>query len=104
MNEKVLKVLEYNKIIEMLVAQANSDPGRKVCSQLLPMTDMNDITKAQTQTADAIARIFQKGSTSFGSNTDVSGYASPSRFPPWHRTGQPARSARCRQSRGGYES
>lgn len=74
MNEKVLKVLEYNKIIEMLVAQANSDPGRKVCSQLLPMTDMNDITKAQTQTADAIARIFQKGSTSFGSNTDVSGY------------------------------
>ena len=74
MNEKVLKVLEYNKIIEMLVEQANSDPGRKVCRELLPMTDMNDITKAQTQTADAIARIFQKGSTSFGSNTDVSGY------------------------------
>ena len=74
MNEKVLKVLEYNKIIEMLVEQANSDPGRKVCRDLLPMTDMNDITKAQTQTADAIARIFQKGSTSFGSNTDVSGY------------------------------
>lgn len=75
MNEKVLKVLEYDKIIEMLVAQAGSDPGRKLCKDLLPMTDKDEISKAQTHTADAIARIFQKGSTSFGSNTDVSGYA-----------------------------
>lgn len=74
MNEKVLKVLEYDKIIEMLVAQAGSDPGRKLCRELLPMTDIDEIGKAQINTADAIARIFQKGSTSFGSNTDVSGY------------------------------
>lgn len=74
MNEKVLKVLEYDKIIEMLVSQAGSDPGRKVCRELLPMTDIDEINKAQRFTADAIARIFQKGSTSFGSNTDVSGY------------------------------
>lgn len=74
MNEKVLKVLEYDKIIAMLVRCAGSDPGRKVCQSLLPMTDMGDIIRAQTQTADAIARIFQKGSTSFGSNTDVSGF------------------------------
>lgn len=74
MNEKVLKVLEYDKIIDMLVAQAGSDPGRKVCRELLPMTDKEEINKAQINTADAIARIFQKGSTSFGSNTDVSGY------------------------------
>jgi DNA mismatch repair protein MutS2 len=74
MNEKVLKVLEYDKIIEMLVSQAGSDPGRKLCRELLPMTDIDEIGKAQINTADAIARIFQKGSTSFGSNTDVSGY------------------------------
>lgn len=74
MNEKVLKVLEYDKIISMLVDQAGSEPGRKLCRELLPMTDMDEITKAQTHTSDAIARIFQKGSTSFGSNTDVSGY------------------------------
>lgn len=74
MNEKVLKVLEYDKIISMLVDHAGSEPGRKLCRELLPMTDMDEITKAQTHTSDAIARIFQKGSTSFGSNTDVSGY------------------------------
>lgn len=68
MNSKVLRVLEFDKIIYMLEEKASSDPGRQLCRDLVPMTDLSDIERAQTETADALTRIFQKGSISFGSN------------------------------------
>ncbi|MCM1048268.1 MAG: endonuclease MutS2 [Clostridiales bacterium] len=71
MNSKVLHVLEYDKIIEQLVEKATSTPGRKLCRELVPMTDLSEIKLAQTQTADALSRIFKKGSTSFGGNKDL---------------------------------
>ncbi len=72
MNEKVLQTLEYNKIIESLAEKAGSDPGRRLCRDLVPMTDLNEIELAQSRTADALTMLFQKGSTSFGGNKDVS--------------------------------
>ena len=74
MNEKVLRVLEYDKIIEMLADKASSDPGRALCRSLKPMTDLAEISLAQTQTKDALSRLFKKGSISFGSNKDL-GYS-----------------------------
>ena len=74
MNEKVLQTLEYNKIIDMLTEKADSDPGRKLCRYLKPYNDINVINEAQTQTSDALSRLFKKGSTSFGGNKDL-GYA-----------------------------
>lgn len=74
MNEKVLQTLEYNKIIDMLTEKADSDPGRKLCRGLKPYNDINVINEAQTQTSDALSRLFKKGSTSFGGNKDL-GYA-----------------------------
>lgn len=74
MNEKVLNTLEYNKIIGMLAERANSEPGRKLCMELKPFTDIAVINEAQQQTADALSRLFKKGSTSFGGNKDL-GYA-----------------------------
>ncbi len=71
MNEKVLRTLEYNKIINMLAEKANSDPGRKLCMELKPYTDISVINEAQQQTADALSRLFKKGSTSFGGNKDL---------------------------------
>ena len=71
MNSKVLHVLEYNKIIEQLVDKATSEPGRKLCRELVPMTDLEQINLAQSETADALSRIFRKGSTSFGGNKDL---------------------------------
>ena len=69
MNAKVLRVLEYDKIIRMLEAKASSDPGRQLCRELAPMTDREEIETAQTETADALTRLFQKGSgINFGSN------------------------------------
>ena len=68
MNEKVLRVLEFNKVIHMLEEKATSDPGRAICRSLVPMTDLAQIERAQEQTADALTRIFQKGSLNFGNN------------------------------------
>lgn len=65
MNQKALKVLEYDKIIQLLAEQATSDAGKKRCLELVPMTDKQLITDAQAQTADALSRIYRKGSISF---------------------------------------
>ncbi|MEZ3506942.1 MAG: endonuclease MutS2 [Lachnospiraceae bacterium] len=71
MNQKVLRVLEYNKIIERLTDKATSEQGRKLAAALEPMTDLEAIGKAQTETADALGYLFRKGSTSFGGNKDL---------------------------------
>lgn len=70
MNQKALKVLEYNKIIQLLAEQATSDAGKKRCLELIPMTDKQLITDAQAQTADALSRIYRKGNISFGGLKD----------------------------------
>lgn len=70
MNEKVLRVSEYNKIIDQLTAHATSDPGRKLCRELLPMDSLTEISRAQQETEDALSYLFRKGSVSFGSNRD----------------------------------
>lgn len=71
MNQKVLKTLEYNKIIDMLTEKADSEPGKKLCRKLLPSTDLEEIVKNQKLTEDALGRLFKVGSTSFGSNSDL---------------------------------
>lgn len=71
MNQKVLSTLEYTKIIELLTQKADSAPGKKLCNELLPSTDLEEIAANQKQTADALTRLFQVGSTSFGSNSDL---------------------------------
>lgn len=74
MNEKVLHTLEYDKIIVLLTDKASSEPGKKLCRNLKPMTDLSEIEDAQRETSDALLRLFQKGSISFGGNKDL-GYA-----------------------------
>lgn len=71
MNQKVLTKLEYHKIIDMLTDKADSQPGKKLCRELLPSTDLEEIRKNQIQTSDALSRLFKVGSTSFGSNSDI---------------------------------
>ena len=71
MNNKVLRVLEYNKIIDQLTDKATSEQGKKLTRALVPMTDQAKIAAAQTETADALGRLFRKGSTSFGGNKDL---------------------------------
>lgn len=71
MNEKVLHTLEFDKIIHLLTDKASSAPGKELCRKLIPMTDLSEIETAQKETADALSRLFKKGSTSFGGNKDL---------------------------------
>ena len=71
MNQKALKTLEYDKILLLLEEKADSVPGKKKCRELLPSVDLEEIEAAQTETADALTRLFRRGNTSFGNNYDL---------------------------------
>lgn len=71
MKFKSLQTLEYNKIIERLSAYASSDHAKKMAEELVPMTDINDINAALTETNDALSRIYAKGSPSFFGIKDI---------------------------------
>ena len=73
MNAKALHVLEYDKIIEKLTDHASSEPGRKMCRELVPSSDIKEIRANLAKTQDGISRIFRKGSISFGDNRDFTG-------------------------------
>ena len=60
MNEKVLSTLEYHKIILQLVEHADSEPGKKLCRELIPVTDISEIRTAQSETRDALSRLFKQ--------------------------------------------
>lgn len=71
MNTKVLKTLEFHKIIEQLKEEAASDLGKNLCAKLTPCTDLHEIKHIQRQTSDALTRIWQKGSVSFSGLHDI---------------------------------
>lgn len=71
MNQKALKTLEFDKIIHRLTEHAASVGAKKKCTELVPVTSLWEIERAQTQTADALRRIWQKGSISFGGIRDI---------------------------------
>ena len=68
MNEKALHTLEYDKIVSLLEARATSAPGKALCRELAPLTDLFEINTMQEETACAVG----KGSVSFGNTYDVS--------------------------------
>lgn len=72
MNQKVLKTLEFNKIVDRLVDKASSHPGKEMCRSLDPMIDLKEINVAQQETYDALGMLISKGGISFGSNKDLS--------------------------------
>ena len=73
MNEKALKTLEYNKIIEQLTEYASTEMGKAICRELHPSCSLEEIRRTQTETSDAVTRIRMKGSLSFGGVRDVRG-------------------------------
>lgn len=73
MNEKVLHVLEYEKILEQLAENASSTGGKELCKNLTPLSDIDEINRKQSETADAVSRIFAKGSVSFSGVRNILG-------------------------------
>ncbi|MBO4883630.1 MAG: endonuclease MutS2 [Lachnospiraceae bacterium] len=71
MNTKVLRTLEYDRIISLLTDEADSKPGKERTKALVPIRDLKEIETWQSQTADALSRVIKNGSTSFGGNHDL---------------------------------
>lgn len=71
MNQKALKTLEYYKIIDTLTEYASTEPGKRLCRELLPSCDYQEILQNQQETSDAVTRVRQKGSISFGGVKDI---------------------------------
>ncbi|MCR4891937.1 MAG: endonuclease MutS2 [Lachnospiraceae bacterium] len=71
MNDKVLHVLEFDRIIEKLESHASSERGKTLCRALRPYEDIHEIESSQTETEDALKRIFASGSISFSGIYDI---------------------------------
>ena len=71
MNSKVLKTLEFGRILEQLSEEADSNPAKELIRTLEPVRDLKQIEEWQTQTADALSRLIKSGGTSFGGNSDL---------------------------------
>ena len=71
MNTKALITLEYDKIIKKLETFASSTMGKKLCKDLLPSSDYEEILSAQTETKDALTRLYKTGYLSFQGLSDI---------------------------------
>lgn len=71
MNQKALKTLEYDKIINQLTEYAASPLGKDLCRSLVPSSDLEEIRTWQAQTTDAVTRVRLKGTTSFSGVRDI---------------------------------
>lgn len=71
MNEKALRTLEYNKIIQRLSELAGSSRGKELCNNLVPQHDLEDIRRLQKETSDALSRLIRKGSLTFHGIHDI---------------------------------
>ena len=71
MKERTLKILEYDKILQRLEGSAASALGKKKCRELEPSCDLEEIRKRQQETADALTRVYRKGSLSFSGVPDI---------------------------------
>ena len=72
MNERTIRILEFDKITAALSEHADSAPGRERCLALRPLTDRSEILLQQQYTKDAIDRYLKNSAVSFGACFDGS--------------------------------
>jgi DNA mismatch repair protein MutS2 len=73
MNEKTLRVLEYNKIIDILKDNTESSLGKELVSQIKPLTDIDEIENRQKETEEALELIIKRGTPPLYGIHDVRG-------------------------------
>ncbi|MDD2217999.1 MAG: endonuclease MutS2 [Eubacteriales bacterium] len=71
MNEKSYRVLEYNKIIQMLKEEVASEMTRKIISELKPSVDIKQIRDLCAETTEAVQVIVKKGTLPLGAFYDI---------------------------------
>lgn len=71
MNKRSLRILEYNKILNMLTEYATSPMAKRRCDRMKPQKDINIINALQEETRDALLRLHRQGNISFSGLTDI---------------------------------
>ena len=71
MEQKALKVLEYDKILKMLGERTASGLGRTLVESLLPSDDLHEVEYRLKETTDASAYLWRKGGAPFGGVHDI---------------------------------
>lgn len=71
MNKKALRVLEYDKILELLKAEAGSEMTRELISKLTPYDDIRTIREELRSTTEAVDLIVRKGPLPTGGLHDI---------------------------------
>lgn len=71
MNEKALRVLEFNKVIEMLEAKASSSLGKEFCRELKPSSDLSIVKQWLSETTEASGMMLQVGTPPIGPFYDL---------------------------------
>ena len=65
MNKRTIRVLEFEKILEMLAGHAVSQGAKKRCLRLSPRRDPVEIVRLQEETRDASRRLEEYGNVGF---------------------------------------
>lgn len=71
MNSKILGLLEFNKITNLLAQQAGSALTKKRINELKPAVNMRQVSDALTETTEAVSVIMYKGSIPIGEIGDI---------------------------------
>ena len=72
MDQKSLKVLEYNKIIDLLATKASSSLGLKYIEELTPSSEYEEVKDMLEETSEAQAILIKRGHVNLGGIQDVS--------------------------------
>ncbi|MEK3852915.1 endonuclease MutS2 [Cytobacillus sp. FSL H8-0458] len=71
MQERVLKILEFNKVKEQLLEHVSSSLGRKKAINILPSTDYEEVIRRQEETDEAVTVLRIKGNVPLGGIFDI---------------------------------
>ncbi|MCR1821206.1 endonuclease MutS2 [Terrisporobacter muris] len=72
MDQKSLRVLEYNKIIDLLATKASSSLGLKYIEELTPKPDYEEVKDMLEETSEAQGILIKRGHVNLGGIQDVS--------------------------------
>ena len=73
MDKKVLRVLEFNKIINRLAEFTTSVLSKEIVEVLEPSANLAEISFQQRQTSEAVSMVVRKGSAPIGGLSDIRG-------------------------------
>lgn len=71
MNEKTLRILEYDKILQKLMSLTVSDLGRELAEALVPQKDFQRVQRALQETSDGASYVARRGSPPMGGIHDI---------------------------------